>query len=65
MKSKVLDRPMFKKKNKDIDPENVGIMQGFADMLDEEELSALEGEDESGDYDTSAMAERTPKVRAM
>jgi|GEM_PF-1758798 len=62
MKSKVLDRPMFKKKNKDIDPENVGIMQGFADMLDEEELSALEGEDESGDYDTAKMTERTPKT---
>jgi hypothetical protein len=68
MKSKVLDRPMFKKKNKDIDPENVGIMQGFADMLDEDEMAALEGSGESEDkgesegYDTSAMAERTPKT---
>jgi hypothetical protein len=64
MKSKVLDRPMFKKPNKDVDPENVGIMQGFADMLDEDELKAFEGEDdgESKDYDTSEMKERTPKT---
>jgi hypothetical protein len=60
MKSKVLDRPMFKKPNKDMDPENVGIMQGFADMLDEDELAAIEGVEEK-DYDTASMQERTPK----
>jgi len=60
MKSKVLDRPLFKKPNKDMDPENVGIMQGFADMLDEDEMEALKGAEEK-DYDTASMQERTPK----
>lgn len=42
MKSKVLDRPMFKKKGGDIDPENVGIMQGFKDMLGDLEFDDME-----------------------
>ena len=51
---------MFKKANKDVNPENVGIMQGFADMLGEEELSAIMGSEEK-DMDTATMKERTPK----
>jgi len=64
MKSKILDRPMFKKKGKSIDPENVGIMQGFSEMLDEDELKSFMGEEEDGeekDYDSSQMMERTPR----
>lgn len=61
MKSKVLDRPMFKKANKDVNPENVGIMQGFADMLDDDELETIMGDSEEKDIDTATMQERTPK----
>jgi hypothetical protein len=60
MKSKVLDRPMFKKgmmagPMEEVDPENVGIMSGFKDMLIELELP----EDEE-DGDTAEMMGRTP-----
>jgi hypothetical protein len=48
MKSKVLDRPMFRKGE---DPENTGIMQGFKDSL---------AEDDSG-YDSGKMLSRTPR----
>jgi len=57
MKSKVLDRPMFKKKGGDIDPENVGIMQGFKDMLGELELD--DDMEEEGD-ETEKVSGRTP-----
>ena len=60
MKSKVMDRPMFKKAGKAVDPENVGIMQGFADLLDDDEMEAIGGGEEK-DFDTSSMKERTPK----
>jgi len=63
MKSKVLDRPMFKKgmmameatPAKEIDPENVGIMSGFKDMLIDMELP----EDEESEV-TEKMLNRTP-----
>lgn len=61
MKSKILNRPMFKKANKDVNPENVGIMQGFADVLDTEELDSMMEDKEEGDMDTATMQERTPK----
>lgn len=48
MKSKVLDRPMFRKGDA---PENTGIMQGFKDSL---------AEDDSG-YDSGKMLSRTPR----
>jgi len=57
MKSKVLDRPMFKK-GAAIDVENVGIMQGFKDMLGDLEM---EDEYEGEEMDEAAQATgRTP-----
>jgi hypothetical protein len=53
MKSKVLDRPMFKKKGPPIPPEeadNVGIMQGFMDQVD-----MMDDTDEEGDDDEMEM----------
>ena len=58
MKSKVMDRPMFKK-GEDFDPENVGIMSGFKDM-DIDELFEDEMEGEEDLYDSSAMLDRRP-----
>jgi hypothetical protein len=63
MKSKVLDRPMFKKgmmaveagPMEEIDPENVGIMSGFKDML-----VGLELPEDSDEGDTAEMMGRTP-----
>ena len=69
MKSKVLDRPMFKKSMmvagmapaEEIDPENVGIMSGFKDMMMDLELPE-DDEDENGEEreDTEKMLDRTP-----
>jgi hypothetical protein len=57
MKSKVMDRPMFKK-GEDFDPENVGIMSGFKDMdIDELFEDEMEGDDL---YDSSDMLDRRP-----
>jgi hypothetical protein len=57
-KSKVMDRPMFKGAMPDepvMDVENVGIMQGFQDLLSDE------GEDyDEDEYETGAMMGRTP-----
>ena len=62
MKSKVIDRPMFKKKGPPVPPEdvnNVGIMQGFMDqvsMMDE-----MEGEEEDDDeMEMGKMMDRRP-----
>lgn len=63
MKSKVLDRPMFKKGMmaveagpvEELDPENVGIMSGFKDML-----VGLELPEDSDEGDTAEMMGRTP-----
>lgn len=57
MKSKVLDRPMFKKNGPDMDPENVGIMQGFKDMIGELEL---EDDDGVEIEETEEVSERSP-----
>jgi hypothetical protein len=60
MKSKVLDRPMFKKKGPPIPPEdvdNVGIMQGFMDQISEMEDEDEGEEDES---DMGKMMDRRP-----
>lgn len=71
MKSKVLNRPMFQKA---MDPENVGIMHGFKDSLednlkkvmsmseeddDENEAPEYENEDEEGE--SGRMIGRTPR----
>lgn len=71
MKSKVLNRPMFQKA---MDPENVGIMHGFKDSLednlkkgmsmseeddDENEAPEYENEDEEGE--SGKMIGRTPR----
>ena len=59
MKSKVIDRPLFKKKGPPVPPEeadNVGIMQGFMDQFDE--LDDMEEEDD--DSDISKMMDRRP-----
>lgn len=56
-KNKVMDRPMFKGMMPDepvMDVENVGIMQGFKDIM------ADEGEEFDEDYETGAMMGRTP-----
>jgi len=60
-KSKVLDRPMFKgampdEPVMDVDVENVGIMQGFKDILAEDD----EDDDDYEDYETGIMMGRTP-----
>ena len=57
MKSKVLDRPMFKQ-GPEVDPDNVGILQGFKDMLGDE----WEDDEEEG-YETveiDEVSERRP-----
>ena len=53
MKSKVLDRPMFKKKGPPIpleEADNVGIMQGFMDQVD-----GMDDMDDEGDDDEMEM----------
>lgn len=61
MKSKVIDRPMFKKKGPPVPPEdvnNVGIMQGFMDqvsMMDE-----MEGEEDDDEMEMGKMMDRRP-----
>lgn len=59
MKSKVLDRPMFKKKGPPVSPEeadNVGIMQGFMEAVD-----SMEDDDyEEDDSDIAKMLDRRP-----
>lgn len=57
MKSKVLDRPMFKKGD-EVDVENVGIMQGFKDMLGDE-WDEEEGE-EYADMNADEVSSRSP-----
>lgn len=59
MKSKVLDRPMFKKKGPPVSPEeadNVGIMQGFMEAVDSMEDDDYEDEDN----DMAKMLDRRP-----
>lgn len=59
MKSKVLDRPMFKKKGPPVSPEeadNVGIMQGFMEVVDSMEDDDYEDEDN----DMAKMLDRRP-----
>lgn len=71
MKSKVLNRSMFRKA---MDPENVGIMDGFKDAMDEnlkkaltkgempeEDDDALEREDEDEEGESGEMIGRTPR----
>lgn len=56
MKSKVIDRPMFKKKGPPVPPEeadNVGIMQGFMDQFED-------SDEEEDDSDMSKMLDRRP-----
>jgi hypothetical protein len=65
MKKSVMDRPMFKGKNREeIDVENVGIMSGFKDdMEDDMDLEGLLselGEGEEDMYDSAAMLDRRP-----
>ena len=60
-----MDRPMFKGKNREeIDVENVGIMSGFKDdMEDDMDLEGLLselGEGEEDMYDSAAMLDRRP-----
>ena len=65
MKSKVMERSMFKK-GEEFDPENVGIMSGFKDMEDDmpaEMLAVMGIEDEKEgdeDDDMAKMMDRTP-----
>ena len=65
MKSKVMDRPLFKGPAvPDDQVENVGIMQGFLD--DEDDLESMLGRDEDEEYneddeDNQAMS-RTPRT---
>lgn len=61
MKSKVLDRPMFKKKGPPIPPEevnNVGIMQGFMDRISD--MDEMEDEEEDDDSEMGKMMDRRP-----
>ena len=61
MKKSVMDRPMFKGKNREeIDVENVGIMSGFKDDMDLEGLLSELGEGEEDMYDSAAMLDRRP-----
>lgn len=61
-----MDRPMFKKNG--VDPENVGIMAGFKDMEDSEDMpgkmlemmGAEVEEDEGEDYEGKEAMERSP-----
>ncbi len=57
MKSKVLDRPMFKGAP-EVDVENVGIMQGFKDMLGDDWED--DEEDEYEGMDTDEVSNRRP-----
>jgi hypothetical protein len=57
-KSKVMDRPMFKGAMPEepvMDVENVGIMQGFQDVLSDDDEDY-----DSEEYETGAMMGRTP-----
>lgn len=59
MKSKVIDRPLFKKKGASVAPDevdNVGIMQGFMDQF--EDLDEMEEDDD--DSDMGKMLDRRP-----
>jgi len=57
MKSKILDRPMFKKPVDETDVENVGIMQGFMDEEADDDLDyGKYMQEEEGDDDESDMA---------
>lgn len=56
MRSKILDRPMFKKPVDETDVENVGIMQGFMDEDPEEPEYEKYMQEEEGDDDESDMA---------
>lgn len=61
MKSKVLNRPMFKKKGPPIPPEeadNVGIMQGFMDQVDLMDDMEEEGDDD--EMEMGKMMDRRP-----
>ena len=55
MKSKITDRPMFRKDIEEDEVENVGIMQGFMDEMEAED----EMEDDE-DYQTEKMLDRRP-----
>lgn len=56
MKSKISDRPMFKKPVDETDVENVGIMQGFMDEDPEEPEYEKYMQEEEEDEDESDMA---------
>jgi len=62
MKSKVIDRPMFKKKGPPVPPEdvnNVGIMQGFMDQISM--MDDMEGEEEDDEeMEMGKMMDRRP-----
>jgi hypothetical protein len=62
MKSKVIDRPMFKKKGPPVPPEdvnNVGIMQGFMDQVSM--MDDMEGEEDDDDeMEMGKMMDRRP-----
>jgi hypothetical protein len=57
MKAKITDRPMFKKGVDETDVENVGIMQGFMDAMDEDDS---EDEYEMDDNEAAKVADRRP-----
>lgn len=61
MKSKALDRPMFKKKGPPVPPEdvnNVGIMQGFMDQVSM--MDDMEEGDNEDEGDMGKMMDRRP-----
>ena len=61
MKSKVLNRPLFKKKGPPIPPEeadNVGIMQGFMDQVDM--MDDMEDEGDDDEMEMGKMMDRRP-----
>jgi hypothetical protein len=61
MKSKTLDRPMFKKPIDDTDVENVGIMQGFMDEDDDLDYAEYMQEDvPDEDSDMASIMDRRP-----
>lgn len=55
MKSKITDRPMFRKDIEEDEVENVGIMQGFMDEMEAED--EMENDE---DYQTEKMLDRSP-----
>lgn len=57
MKDKIMDRPMFKKAADETDVENVGIMQGFMDNMEEDDS---EDEYEMDDSEAMKVANRRP-----